>query len=30
LDKDAWLPFRLPGIDVVGAWDGSWRHLCFI
>jgi hypothetical protein len=30
LDKDAWLPARLSGADVVGARDSSLSHLCFV
>jgi hypothetical protein len=29
LDKDVRLSSGLPGIDVVGARDGSWSCLCF-
>jgi hypothetical protein len=29
LDKDVRLSFRLQGVNVAGARDGSWSHLCF-
>jgi hypothetical protein len=29
LDKDVRLSSGLPGIDVVGARDGTWSRLCF-
>jgi hypothetical protein len=28
-DKDDWLSSWLLGVDVAGAHDGSWNHLCF-
>jgi hypothetical protein len=30
MEKDAWLPVGLTGADVIGAWDGSCSHICFI